>query len=74
MTADHLDACRDAGALIRATAARDREAVNVILDHGDTRAVAEILATVVVTACRTYSGTFLDDLCTGLRHTDHQDD
>ena len=34
--ADRLDACRDAGALLRATADHDHEAVEILLDYGDT--------------------------------------
>jgi len=57
--ADRLDACCDAGALIRATAARDHEGMRVILDLGDNRAVAEVLSLIVVTACRGYGEGFI---------------
>lgn len=67
MTSDRLDACRDAGALIRATANRDHEGVRVVLDHSDNRVVAEVLATIVVTACRTAGADFVDNLCAELR-------
>jgi hypothetical protein len=71
--ADRLDACRDAGALIRATADRDHEATGIILDNADLVQVAEILATIVVTACRGYGQGFITDLCDELRHLDQED-
>jgi hypothetical protein len=67
MTGDRLDACRDAGALIRAAASRDQEAVTVLLDHSDNRAVAEILAIITAAACRGYGPGFLGELCDELR-------
>jgi hypothetical protein len=73
VTDDRLDACRDVGALIRATADRDHEAIEIILDYSDNRAVAEILAILVVTACRGYGDGFIGDVCDELRHRDQED-
>ncbi len=64
---DRLDACRDAAALLRATADRDHEAVAVVLGNGDTRAIAEVLAVTLAAACRSYGPGFLGDLCDELR-------
>ena len=71
--ADRLDACRDTAALIRATADRDLEAIEVILGNGDTMAIAEILAIVLAAACRGYSAGFLGDLCHELRTIGQED-
>jgi hypothetical protein len=70
MTGDRLDACRDAGALIRAIAGNDTEATGVILDHSDNRQVCEILALIVVAACGAYGPGFLAELCAELRDLD----
>ena len=57
MTADRLDAARDAAALLRTFHEGDREGREILLDHGDTRAVAEVLAAVLhATITATYSG------------------
>lgn len=74
MTSDRGDAHRDAAALIRATADRDGEAVNIVLDYSDNRQVCAVLALIVVTACRAYGETFLGDLCAELRSLDRQED
>jgi HK97 family phage major capsid protein len=53
--AERLDAARDAAALLRARHDGDREAIDVILDHGDPVAIAEALAATlhsVITATR----------------------
>jgi hypothetical protein len=71
--AERLDACRDAGALIRATASRDREGAAVVLDHSDNRAVLEVMATIVVAAVSGYGPGFIGDLCAELRYTDQED-
>ena len=52
-----LDAARDAAALLRTFHEGDREGREVLLDHGDTRAVAKVLAAVLhATITATYSG------------------
>jgi hypothetical protein len=50
--AARLDACRDAAALIRATASRDHEAQQVILDYSDNRELARVLAILAATGPR----------------------
>ena len=71
MTGDRLDACRDAGALIRATAARDLEGIAIVLDHSDNRGVCEVLAVIATTAIGAYGAGFLDELCAELRGLGH---
>ena len=57
MTADRLDAARDAAALLRTFHEGDREGREILLDYGDTRAIAEVLAAVLhATITATYSG------------------
>jgi hypothetical protein len=68
MTTDRLDACRDAAALIAATADRDHEAIGVILDHSDNREVATVLAIVVNAAATGYGENFITELCDRVRH------
>ena len=70
---DRLDALRDSAALLRATADRDHEAIEVLLDYSDTRVVAEVLAIVLAVACRGYSPGFLGDLCHELRTIGQED-
>ena len=66
MTGDRLDACSDAAALARAVHDRDSEAVRILLDCSDTRAVAEQLARALVRVvgemcgCGTCIDEFLD--------------
>ena len=68
MTAAYsLDACRDAGALLSATADRDRQGAEVILTYADNREVAEVLAILLTAACRDRGPGFLADLCHELR-------
>lgn len=68
-----LDACRDAAALIRATADRDHEAQQVILDYSDNRELAEVLAILLAAACRSYGQDFTNDLCRDLRTIGQED-
>jgi hypothetical protein len=63
-----LDACRDAAALIAATADRDGEAIGVILDHSDNREVATVLAIVVNATATGYGENFITELCDKIRH------
>ena len=63
-----LDALRDAAALTRAVHEHDHEARETILDHGDTTAIAEVLARVLAQVLHVPAGGcehcvtgFLDD-------------
>jgi hypothetical protein len=68
VTGDRLDACRDAGALIRAAASRDTEGARILLDHCDNRAVCEVLAVIVAAAIGGAHGAgFVGELCDELR-------
>jgi hypothetical protein len=73
-SASRLDACRDAAALLRAAADRDREGIDVILDYSDNREVCEVLAALVLIAITPHGPDFLAELCGLLRDNDHQED
>lgn len=66
--ADRLDACRDAAALLECAARHDSEGAEVLLGHGDTRAIAAALAGITATALTVAFGAeFLGELCRELR-------
>jgi hypothetical protein len=66
-TNGQADALRDAAALLEAIARNDRKAGEVILDHADTREVAQILAAAIVAADRTALPGITAALATGMR-------